>query len=89
MLDLRVDGVGVTVCEFCGQEAVPGRADVVYSISGWEELRVQGGANMIHLRKRLGPVAHLRCVDEAKPRRRARAEAERPAIVIPERFQSK
>lgn len=64
------------VCEFCGNPATPGAPDVLYAISGWEELRSQGGANMVHLRHRLGPVAHTKCVDEAKGRRVERQKVE-------------
>lgn len=63
------------VCEFCGEDAQPGAPGVLYAISGWEEIRVQGGANMIHLRHRLGPVAHVRCVEAAKPRQTERRRA--------------
>jgi hypothetical protein len=67
-------------CVFCGEEAIPGRPDVLYAISGFEEPRTEGGANMIHLRHRMGPVAHLKCVDEAKPRQRVRVRAKEPTI---------
>lgn len=78
------------VCEFCGEAATPGAPDVLYAISGWEELRTHaGGANMIHLRNRLGPVAHLKCVEDAKPRRSARRRAALPSIDVTKRFRGR
>lgn len=57
-------------CVFCGKVVKPGAADVLYAITGFEELRTQGGANMIHLRKRTGKYAHVNCVEDQKPTRR-------------------
>jgi hypothetical protein len=80
---------GVAVCEFCGDPAEPGAPGVLYAISGFEEIREQGGANMIHLRNRLGPVAHLKCVEDAKPRQLRRRREAGPKLDVSKKFRGR
>lgn len=79
----------MAVCEFCGDEVIPGAADVLYAVSGWEEIREQGGANMIHLRARLDKYAHLKCVEDAKPRRAAVRRERQPGIDVTKKFKGR
>lgn len=69
------------ICEFCG-ETIESGVPYLYAVSGWEEPREQGGANVIHLRHRLGPVACKSCVQAAKPRQQERRRAEQPTLDV-------
>lgn len=57
------------LCAFCGKPVSPSAKTTLRSIEGWEEKRTQGGAHMIHLRHETGRYAHVKCVEERKPRR--------------------
>ena len=74
------------VCEFCGEEVTPGAPGIAYAISGWEYQRKGGGANVIHLRKRLDRYAHEECIEDAKPRKREREREREPKLDLSQRF---
>ena len=56
------------ICEVCGTAVNHHRHDgsVAASISGWEVLRAEGGANSITHRQRTGKWAHKACLDGSR-----------------------
>lgn len=51
-------------CEYCGREVRNAPGGNCRQVTGWEELRGQGGANKITDRKETGKVAHFVCIKE-------------------------
>jgi len=51
-------------CRYCGKEVDPShRAGNYRRVTGWEQTRMQGGANKITLREDTGEWAHRNCVE--------------------------
>lgn len=56
----------IETCWFCDKGFSPGE-EPLRMILGWEKLRTrQGGANMVHLRERIGQLAHDSCIQAQK-----------------------
>ena len=51
-------------CKLCGQPVQMGER-LYREVTGWEEIRKQGGTNAVRLRRLTGDVAHWACVERA------------------------
>jgi hypothetical protein len=52
-------------CALCGDPIRIGEK-CGFQIVGYEYERIQGGTNVIHLRRRTGNVAHKTCIEQGK-----------------------
>jgi len=59
-------------CEFCGKELTPGQVGLYKKITGWAQVRLQGGNNSISMPSEPQAWAHSACIDEAKDKTKGR-----------------
>lgn len=57
-------------CEFCGDKVIPGQVGLYKKITGWAQVRLQGGSNSIAMSSEPLAWAHSACIDDAKRKSR-------------------
>lgn len=53
-------------CEFCKEPLTPGEVGLYKKITGWAQVRFQGGSNSIAMASEPEAWAHSACIDRAK-----------------------
>jgi hypothetical protein len=53
-------------CAYCGEPVDTSKYGFMRAVTGWEEVRSQGGTHALSLRTTTGHVAHKLCVAEEK-----------------------